>query len=249
MATTKQVNDFINLIAPSVVASCKKHGWGVPSAIIAQAGIESAWGTSGLWKTCFNGWGMKWKAGCGTDYKEYTTKEQRADGTYYTVLAKFRKYPNIASGIDGYFSFIESYSRYKPLFTCKNYTEYASVIRACGWATSLNYSSNIITAVIKNSLTRFDNNTILPEPYVIGKTYTLLQDLYIRDNASGNKIKFECITQNAKVNGKFDDYGCAILKKGTRVTCKSYVILDNSTWIQIPSGWICAENKGVKYIE
>lgn len=255
MATQKQIDDFINLIAPSVVYTCSLKGWGVPSAIIAQAGLESAWGTSGLWKTCFNGWGMKWKEGCRTDYKEYKTKEQRADGSYYEIVARFRKYPDVLSGIKGYFNFIESYPRYKPLFTCKTYTEYANTIRACGWATSLNYANNIINTVNKYNLTRFDKGPVVPisstsrVPYIIGNTYTTESDLYIRDKANGNKIKFECITLDAKAHSKFDDLGYAILKAGTRVTCKNFVVLDNSTWVQIPSGWICAKNKSKIYVK
>ena len=69
MATAQQVQNFIETIAPIVQKKCKEHGWGVPSAIIGQAGLESAWGTSGLAKTCSNLFGMKWKEGCGTGYK------------------------------------------------------------------------------------------------------------------------------------------------------------------------------------
>lgn len=247
MATQKQVEDFINSIAPSVIYTCELKGWGVPSAIIAQAGLESAWGTSGLWKTCFNGWGMKYKDGCGTAYKEYSTKEQRPDGTYYTVVAKFRKYPDVASGIKGYFDFIESYSRYKPLFSCKTYVEYANTIKNCGWATSIQYANNIINTVNKYNLTRYDKGGV-QLAYTVGKTYTTTSDLFIRDKANGTKVKFDCITYDAMSKSKFDDVRNAILLKGTRVTCKAVVNLESSTWIQIPSGWICAVSKGVKYV-
>lgn len=249
MATQKEINDFINLIAPSVLYTCASKGWGVPSAIIAQAGLESAWGTSGLWKTCFNGWGMKYKEGCGTAYKEYNTKEQRPDGSYYSIVAKFRKYPDVQSGIKGYFDFIEGYSRYKPLFNCKTYIEYANTIRACGWATSLNYSTNIINTVKKYNLERFDTITAPVEQFRVGSVYTLNTDLYIRDKANGTKVKFECITLDAKAKSKFDEFGNAILKKGSRITCKSVVTLDSSVWVQIPSGWICAKNSKDTFIE
>lgn len=57
---------------------------------------------------------MRWASTCGTDCKEYSTQEQKADGTWYTVKAKFRKYPTIADGIKGYYEFL-NYSRYKNL--------------------------------------------------------------------------------------------------------------------------------------
>ena len=99
MATQKQVEFFIQRFAPLVKTQVERHGWGVVSAIVAQAGLESAWGTSSLGSlykddSCFNFWGMKWKDGCGCDYKEFKTKEQNKDGSYITIVAKFRKYKN-----------------------------------------------------------------------------------------------------------------------------------------------------------
>lgn len=158
MATQEQVKKFIETIAPIVQKKCKEHGWGVPSAIIGQAGLESAWGTSGLATSCFNFFGMKWKDGCGTGYKEYSTKEQRPDGTYYTVIARFRKYSDLSDGIEGYFKFIESYSRYKPVIATEpgDYRKYALNLKACGWATSLKYAQNIILTVDKYKLYQYD---------------------------------------------------------------------------------------------
>ena len=157
MATTQQVNDFIKTLALAVQEQCKRHGWGIPSAIIAQAGLESAWGTSGLSKTCYNYWGMKWVKGCGADYKEYKTKEQKSDGTYYTITAKFRKWSSVSDGIDGYFNFIESYKRYIPVQQSTNYIEYANMLKSCGWATSLQYAVNIQNTVKKHNLTVYDD--------------------------------------------------------------------------------------------
>lgn len=84
--------------------------------------------------------------------------------------------------------------------------------------------------------------------YVVGKTYTLNENLYIREQPFGEKIKFSCITVNAQEHSKFDDYGNAILLKGTRVTCKAVKVQTNSTWILIPSGWICAIEARKVYI-
>ena len=158
MATQEQVKKFIETLAPIVQKKCKEHGWGVPSAIIGQAGLESAWGTSGLATSCFNFFGMKWKDGCGTGYKEYSTKEQRPDGSYYTVIARFRKYTDLSDGIEGYFKFIESYSRYKPVIATEpgDYRKYALNLKACGWATSLKYAQNIILTVDKYKLYQYD---------------------------------------------------------------------------------------------
>lgn len=158
MATAKQVQDFISKIAPIVQRKIKEHGWGVASAIISQAGIESAWGTSGLSTTCHNYFGMKWKDGCGADYKEYSTKEQRSDGTYYSVIARFRKYNTMEDGIEGYFRFIESYSRYKPVIAVSSgdYRQYSLALKSCGWATSIKYAQNLIATVESRGLQSYD---------------------------------------------------------------------------------------------
>lgn len=84
--------------------------------------------------------------------------------------------------------------------------------------------------------------------YVIGKTYTLDANMYVRDNPDGTKVKYDALTQNAKEHAYFDEYGCSILRKGTRVTCKAVKRLDTSIWLQIPSGWVCAKSKDKVYI-
>lgn len=82
-------------------------------------------------------------------------------------------------------------------------------------------------------------------PYQIGKTYILQSDMYVRQTPNGAKVKFDSLTQDGKKNGKYDDEGNAILKKGTRVTCKGM----SENWMQIPSGWVCAYNSAKTYIK
>ena len=153
----KTNEQFVNLIYPAVIENCKRHGWGVPSAIIAQACLESMKGTgwSGLASSCFNFWGMKWAKKYGCDYKEYRTGEQKANGTYYTVTAKFCKFPTVEAGVEGYFKFIELNSRYKKVMLCRDFVSYATEIKNAGWATSLQYTQNIINRVISLGLQRF----------------------------------------------------------------------------------------------
>jgi GH25 family lysozyme M1 (1,4-beta-N-acetylmuramidase) len=68
--------------------------------------------------------------------------------------------------------------------------------------------------------------------YKTGSTYTLLYNMYVRDSANGNKKNYSSFSTNAKKNGYADAYGYGILKKGTKVTCKSVTTLANgSIWI------------------
>ena len=52
------------------------------------------------------------------------------------------------------------------------------------------------------------------------------------------------VTEDGKKNGFFDDEGCAILRKGTRITCKAV----SGNWMMIPSGWVCIKNSKGVYI-
>lgn len=253
MASKEEVNKFINTIAPYVIEMVHTRGWGVPSAIIAQAGIESAWGISKLGsisdpESCYNFFGMKWKDGCGCGYKEFKTKEQNTDGSYYTISARFRKYDSIQDGINGYAQFIEGYKRYQPLFNAKGYVEYANLLKSCGWATSIAYAQNIIKTVQSHRLEQFDG-VMSEEAYIVGNTYTTNNDLYVRATPNGTKLKYDALTIDAKAKAKFDDFGMAILQKGSRVTCQEIHKGSTATWMKIPSGWICARNEEKVYIE
>lgn len=245
----KTTEQFINLIYPAVIENCKRHGWGVPSAIIAQACLESmkSTGWSGLASTCFNFWGMKWNKKYGCDYKEYKTSEQRANGSYYTTTARFNKYPTIegpGGGIDGYFVFIEMNPRYKKVMQCRDFVSYATEIKAAGWATSLKYAENIINKVLSLNLQRFDLMTESSGPgqWQVGRVYTTQQDLNVRCEPGGDKKPYEALSPNAKEHAFIGTSGEGILKRGTRVTVTDIKVIGQTTWLQIPSGWICGKN-------
>lgn len=86
--------------------------------------------------------------------------------------------------------------------------------------------------------------------YKVGVTYTTNVDLYVRLTPRGEKKLYSELSANAKKNGFADSEGYGILKKGTRVTCRGLVRINGQTWMQIPSGWICAVNvKNQIYVE
>jgi hypothetical protein len=206
-------------------------------------------GWSGLASSCYNFWGMKWNKKYGCDYKEYRTSEQRKDGTYYTVISKFNKYPTVADGIEGYFVFIEKNPRYKKVMECKDFVSYATEIKNAGWATSIKYTQNLINKVMSLNLQRFDvilGNT--SGVWQIGRTYTTQQDLNIRYDPNGEKKPYEELTDNAKEHAFIGTSGEGILKRGTRVTVKDIMTVGSCVWLQIPSGWICGKNSKNIYV-
>ena len=72
--------------------------------------------------------------------------------------------------------------------------------------------------------------------------------MYVRKAPAGEHMRVSELTDNAKLFAREDKNGNAILKKGTRVTCKEVQKLTDSTWILIPSGWVCAILAGKVYI-
>ena len=257
-----QVINFVNIIGPIIAMEAKKRGYIICSTVIAQAIIESRYGESQLASKYHNYFGIKcgkqWIAD-GKPSVNLKTKEEYKPGTLTTITDYFRVYPNMQKGVEGYYDFISA-KRYANLKTAINYTQYAEFLKADGYATSSTYVKTLTDTVVKYGLTAFDTvpNTKLPTSestdgsllYVVGKTYTLQSDLYVRDAANGNKIKFDKLTMNAQENGKKDILGYGILKKGTRVTCKGIKILpNNNEWIKIPSGWICGRNSKNIYVK
>ena len=82
--------------------------------------------------------------------------------------------------------------------------------------------------------------------YEAGKTYTLHNNMYVRNAPGGSHIRFEDLTEDGKAHAIKDENG-AILRQNTRVTVKDVKTLpDCSVWIQIPSGWICGRGSSGK---
>ena len=202
-------------------------------------------GWSGLASSCFNFWGMKWAKKYGCDYKEYKTGEQKANGTYYTVTAKFCKFPSVEAGIEGYFKFIELNPRYKKVMLCKDFVSYATEIKNAGWATSIKYTQNIINKVVDLNLQKFDSmvdSSGTAPLYTIGATYTTQQDLNIRKSPNGESVRYGDLTDDAKKHAFVSASGSSVLKRGTRVTVKDIQNTETCIWLKIPSGWICGTN-------
>lgn len=87
--------------------------------------------------------------------------------------------------------------------------------------------------------------------YAVGKTYTLRENMYVR---TGPDKKFDAVRTGAlTADGKKhalsnNPHAAAILKKGTRVTCKKVITKGKYIWLLIPSGYVCAYNGEKKYV-
>ena len=147
--------DFINQIAPYVQKWQKVFGFGVCSAIIAQACLESGYGTSD--KAQYNNFfGLKYKKGRVTcnNGKFSSTSAEWKDGKYYPIVTEWYSFSDMDTGVKGYFQFIQS-GRYK-VNGITDPEQYLQALKDGGYATSPNYVQNNMRVIDENNLRRFD---------------------------------------------------------------------------------------------
>lgn len=146
---------FIEQIAPIIVKEAKKRGYKFPSAIIAQACLESNYGKSSLASNYFNYFGMK----CGSYWKGKSvnmwTKEEFKPGTMTTIKDNFRVYDSMEAGVRGYFDFIAT-ERYKNLKEASSPRDYLAKIKADGYATAATYVDAVMSVISNYNLIQYD---------------------------------------------------------------------------------------------
>ena len=235
---------FLDMIKPYVIADMKSSGI-LASMTAAQAFIESNKGNSGLTAKCNNLFGIKgtYNGQSGT----FLTTEYY-NGKATKIYAPFRKYPSWRESIADHSAMFNRMARYRNLRGCKDYKLACKYVKADGYATSPTYTNTLIAVIERYKLYEWDSATTVVPAYSAGKTYTLQYNMYVRDSAGGNKLKYLDLTANAKAHA-VDSAGVAVLKKGARVTCKGIATKDNAIWLQIPSGWICGRSNGKIFIQ
>lgn len=242
--------NFIQQIAPLIVAEGSKRGYRIFSTVIAQAIIESNSGKSKLSQPPnYNYFGLK----CGTAWLlagkpsvNMKTNEEFTVGKLTQVNAYFRRYSSMADGVAGYYDFIST-KRYANLKTATTYQQYAEYLKADGYATSSHYVNTLCTTVQTYGLTAYDNGGSVPQ-WEVGRTYITTQDLNVRREPNGAYLPFDELTENAKKHAFKTSAGNAVLKKGTEVTVKEIRMTKSCTWLRIPSGWICGKNSKNTYV-
>lgn len=156
MASAEQLN-FIRTIGPMIREEAISRGYLVASPIIAQATVESFKGQtlSRLALDHNNYFGMKasksWKGGI----VNLKTGEEYTPGTITTITACFRTYPDMLTGVQGYFDFIST-SRYQNLRTAASPEEYLERIKADGYATSSTYVQTNLKRISLYNLRDYD---------------------------------------------------------------------------------------------
>lgn len=149
---------FIKKIAALIQKYAPSYGIEVYSAVIAQAILESGYGTSELAVNAHNYFGLKYREGrCKTCIGVYhmTGSEQNADGSYTSSAMQWCKFNDMENGVIGYFDFT-NISNYKNLKGITDPRQYLENIKADGYATSLNYVDNLMRVIKMWDLTKYD---------------------------------------------------------------------------------------------
>lgn len=234
MTKAEYIRQMYSILSPM----CFKYGFNnVAAGMIAQS-IQEGW-NSGLATKYHNYWGMK----AGSSYKGQTVA---MNNKAKTDPAVYRVFNSMQEGCEGYFAFL-SYPRYQTLKKCPNDIDFLNKIGGCGWNGNPGYGERCISH-LKEVYSAIQQTLQPILSWQVGRTYTTGQDLYVREEPNGKKVKFGQLTENAKLHAKKDLFGNAILLNGTRVTCKDVVTTESCVWLRIPSGYICAKNSKHIYV-
>ena len=223
--------EYIRKMYSILVPMCAKYGYhNVACAMIAQS-IQEGW-NSGLATKYHNYWGMK----AGKSYKGQTVV---MDNKQKNDKATYRVFTSMADGCEGYFKFL-AYARYRPLKNCTTDIEYLERIGPVGWNSNVGYGDRCIEHLqeVYAALANIPKS----EQWQVGETYTTQQDLNIRQEPNGDTVPFNQLTADGKKHAFISPSGSSVLRRGTRVTVKAIQSTGSATWVQIPSGWICAKN-------
>jgi len=166
---------FIDTIAPFCIKYAKKYGFKVASAGIAQACLESGYGTgvypdnrnkvinplTGEWR--HNYFGLKYRpnrVNCNNGYFNSTGTEQHADGSYTPTTTDWYKFESLEKCVEGYYQFINT-ANYAQVKAATNPLTYLQAIKAAGYASSLNYVENVYKVVENCNLKQYDTSFVV----------------------------------------------------------------------------------------
>ena len=166
--------EFINKVASSVMKYAPQFNIKVCSPIIAQACLESAYGTSNKAKY-HNYFGLKYRKNrvtCHSGYFNDKSVEHTIGNSYVPISTDWYKFDSLDKGILGYFQFT-NISTYKNVKGITDPKEYITRLRNDGYATDPNYVDKIMKVIKDNNLTKFDNK----QGEMIKMAYTFKQDM------------------------------------------------------------------------
>lgn len=151
--------DFINMIASSAVAAFPETGI-FPSAVIAQAALESAWGDRAIGNNLF---GIKADPGWSGPVVNFGTHEL-INGQMQEMTLSFRAYPSWEASIEDHAKFFHQNERYATALQAANGKDFCMAIAAAGYATANGYGELLCSIIDHHQLEQYDeirNGTVI----------------------------------------------------------------------------------------
>lgn len=224
--------DFIEVIAGLVNKYRRNYGIEVASAPIAQAILESSYGTSN--KAHHNNyWGLKYRENrCPTACGKFIdgSAEQRVDGTYVPITDYWFEFRTMEDGVKGYFDFI-NIPIYSNLKGVSNPETYLMNVKADNFATSKDYVEKCMRVIRDWDLTKYDQGETpapVPQPVPIPQVPYLVRiatDVLNVRSGPGTNYKINRTVKRNEVYTIVDEVnGWGKLKSGAGWICLTYTI-------------------------
>jgi lysozyme len=164
-SNNQRCQDFIQSVAPGAIQGWNKYGV-LPSITVAQAILESGWGSSTLSTRAHNLFGIK--GSYNGNYVNMPTREVYNGQSVY-INDNFRAYANNSESVEDHGNFLYVNSRYRNLLGDTNYVSVANKLRQDGYATDPSYARLLIQLVQENGLTQLDSVAFSGHQVIINK--------------------------------------------------------------------------------
>lgn len=155
MATKEEQKRFIERVGALAAADMRASGV-LASLTIAQAILESGWGTSELAVNANALFGIKADGRWNGKAYSKETKECYDGVNYTTVTALFRAYNSWEESVNDHSDFLVGSSRYAAVIGETDYRKAAKAIKAAGYATAPDYADKLIDIIETYGLTSYD---------------------------------------------------------------------------------------------
>ena len=154
---TQAQKDFIARVGALARADMERSGI-LASLTIAQAILESGWGTSELATKANALFGIK--ADSRWSGKTYTKASPEWNGVRnVTVVASFRAYNSWEHSVADHSAFLNASSRYAAVIGERNYRKACTAIHKAGYATAPDYADRLVKLIETYGLTAYDGGS------------------------------------------------------------------------------------------
>lgn len=152
----------------SIVEQCKEEMQKrqiFASIKIAQAILESGWGTSRLATEANNLYGIKGTGPAGSI--TIKTREYDTEQGWRSIETKFKKYHHLQESIRDHTHFLLGKPRYKNVFESRTFQEAADALQRAGYATDPEYATKLKNIITSNEYDKIDYAVIAEDasPY------------------------------------------------------------------------------------